>query len=95
MISLKRSTLVFLLLMTMVVGAGLGTWGAGAVDLATPPLPARGGVRAPIVPAALPVPSGSFSQVAELVAPAVVNINTVTRGAVGRTPIEEFFWARG
>src|SRR5262249_14073125 len=36
------------------------------------------------------VPSGSFSQVAETVAPAVVNINTVTRWT-GRTPIEEFF----
>src|SRR5437870_4859819 len=93
MISLKRSTLVFLLLMAMVVGAGLGTWGAGAVDLATPPYPkpTRMGVQGPIVPAALPVPSGSFSQVAETVAPAVVNINTVTRGAAGRTPIEEFF----
>ena len=93
MISLKRSTLVFLLLMAMVVGAGLGTWGAGAVDLATPPYPkpARMGGQGPIVPAALPVPSGSFSQVAETVAPAVVNITTVTRGAAGRTPIEEFF----
>jgi serine protease Do len=93
MISLKRSTLVFLLLMAMVVGAGLGTWGAGAVDLATPPYPkpTRTGVQGPIVPAALPVPSGSFSQVAETVAPAVVNITTVTRGAAGRTPIEEFF----
>src|SRR5438093_916796 len=93
MISLKRSTLVFLLLMAMVVGAGLGTWGAGAVDLATPPYPKprRMGGQGPIVPAALPVPSGSFSQVAETVAPAVVNINTVTRGAAGRTPIEEFF----
>jgi len=93
MISLKRSTLVFLLLMAMVVGAGLGTWGAGAVDLATPPYPkpTRMGVQGPIVPAALPVPSGSFSQVAETVAPAVVNITTVTRGAAGRTPIEEFF----
>jgi len=92
MISLKRSTLVFVLLMAIVVGAGLGTWGAGAVDLAGPkrPVPAAG-VQATIVPAALPVPSGSFSQVAESVAPAVVNINTVTRGPGGRTPIEEFF----
>src|SRR6266542_3729254 len=92
MISLKRSTLVFVLLMAIVVGAGLGTWGAGAVDLAGPkrPVPAAG-VQATIGPAALPVPSGSFSQVAESVAPAVVNINTVTRGPGGRTPIEEFF----
>jgi len=93
MILLKRSTLVFLLVMATVIGAGLGTWGAGAVDLPKPSsLPARRtGVQAPIVPAALPVPSGSFSEVAEKVAPAVVNINTVTRGPGGRTPIEEFF----
>src|SRR5262249_60581344 len=49
------------------------------------------GPQVPVVPAALPVPSGSFSQVAETVAPAVVNINTVSRGPSGRTPIEEFF----
>jgi serine protease Do len=93
MISLKRSTLVFLLLMATVIGAGLGTWGAGAVDLAGPtyPKPAPAGARRPpVVPAALPIPSGSFSQVAETVGPAVVNINTVTRWT-GRTPIEEFF----
>jgi len=92
MILLKRSTIVFAVLIALVVGAGLGTWGAGAVDLATPtraPLP--GGLQGPIVPAALPLPSGSFAQVAETVAPAVVNINTVTRGTVGRTPVEEFF----
>ena len=94
MISIKRSSLVFLVLMSAVVGAGLGSWGAGAVDAVKPVYapPTRVGLQAPIVPAALPVPSGSFSQVAEKVAPAVVNINTVTRGAGGgRTPIEEFF----
>jgi serine protease Do len=91
MISLKRSTLIFLMLMGLVVGAGLGSWGAGAVDLAKPPHAPRARVQGPVVPAALPVPSGSFSQVAEAVAPAVVNINTVTRGPAGRTPIEEFF----
>jgi serine protease Do len=89
MISLKRSTLIFLILMALVVGAGLGSWGAGAVDLAKPARVTRERIQGPIVPAALPVPSGSFSQVAEAVGPAVVNINTVTRG--GRSPMEEFF----
>ncbi|HZP39163.1 MAG TPA: DegQ family serine endoprotease [Methylomirabilota bacterium] len=95
MISLKRSTLGFVVLVTLVVGAGLGTWGAGAVDQIKPgagavaPLPT--GTQPRVVPAALPVPSGSFAQVAESVAPAVVNINTVTRGVTGRTPVEEFF----
>jgi serine protease Do len=97
MISVKRSTLAFIVLVTLVVGAGLGTWGAGAVDQVKPsasgplpqgPLPI--GTQPRIVPAALPIPSGSFAQVAENVGPAVVNINTVTRVS-GRTPVEEFF----
>ena len=98
MISVKRSTLAFMVLVTLVVGAGLGTWGAGAVDQVKPsgpgsacalgPLPS--GTQPRIVPAALPIPSGSFAQVAESVGPAVVNINTVTRVS-GRTPVEEFF----
>jgi len=93
MVLVKRSTVAFMILVALVAGAGLGAWGAGAVDLAKPtarpprPVGVQGGA---VVPAALPVPSGSFSQVAETVAPAVVNINTVTRGS-GRTPIEEFF----
>ncbi len=91
MISIKRSSVAFMVLLALVVGAGLGAWGAGAVDLAKPAQPAaQPRVQGQVVPAALPVPSGSFAQVAENVAPAVVNINTVTRGA-GRTPIEEFF----
>jgi serine protease Do len=93
MVLVKRSTVAFMILVALVAGAGLGAWGAGAVDLAKPaPRPPRpvAAVQGAVVPAALPVPSGSFSQVAETVAPAVVNINTVTRGS-GRTPIEEFF----
>jgi serine protease Do len=97
MISVKRSTMAFTLLVALVVGAGLGTWGAGAVDQIKPApsdsLPASSlpaATQPRIVPAALPIPSGSFSQVAETVSPAVVNINTVTRVS-GRTPVEEFF----
>ncbi|MEX2221300.1 MAG: DegQ family serine endoprotease [Candidatus Rokuibacteriota bacterium] len=97
MILVKRSTLAFIVLVTLVVGAGLGTWGAGAVDQVKPsasgPLPLGNlptGTQPRIVPAALPIPSGSFAQVAESVGPAVVNINTVTR-VIGRTPVEEFF----
>src|ERR1044071_1928733 len=91
MISLRRSTLVFLVLVAAALGVGIGSWGAGAVDSARPGRVARGGLQAPVIPTALPVPSGSFAQVAENVSPAVVNINTVTRGGMGRTPIEEFF----
>jgi serine protease Do len=91
MISVKRSTVAFMVLVALVVGVGLGAWGAGAVDAPGPSRPAAPPrIQGAIVPAALPVPSGSFSQVAESVAPAVVNINASMRGA-GRTPIEEFF----
>ena len=97
MISVKRSTMAFIVLVTLVVGAGLGTWGAGAVDQVKPSAPGAlpftnlpSGTQPRIIPAVLPVPSGSFAQVAESVGPAVVNINTVTRVS-GRTPVEEFF----
>ncbi len=97
MISVKRSTMAFIVLVTLVVGAGLGTWGAGAVDQVKPSAPGAlpfttlpSGTQPRVIPAALPVPSGSFAQVAESVGPAVVNINTVTRVS-GRTPVEEFF----
>jgi serine protease Do len=95
MIAVRRSTLVFLLLIAAGLGVGLGAWGAGAADPARPPAPPpvvqTAASPAPVAPAALPVPAGSLAQVAESVAPAVVNINTVTRGSLGRTPVEEFF----
>src|SRR5437899_1073670 len=100
MIVVKRGTLVVMLVIAAALGVGLGSGGASAVDLARPPAheptPARdtptpSQLTGPVVPAALPVPSGSFSRIAEAVSPAVVNINTVTRGTAGRTPIEEFF----
>ena len=91
MISLKRSTLAIMLVIAVALGAGAGSWTAGAADAPTrkspPPAAAPGGPR--LIPAALPA-TGSFAQVADVVSPAVVNINTVTRGGA-RTPIEEFF----
>jgi len=106
MIVVKRGTLVVMLVIAAALGVGLGSWGASAVDLVKPPgppaapmpaaapvqtAPLASGVQAPVVPAAMPVPSGSFAKVAEVVGPAVVNINTYGRGGGGRTPIEEFF----
>jgi serine protease Do len=94
MIAVRRSTLAFLLLIAAGLGVGLGAWGAGAADPGRPPAPAvvqSTAAPLPVVPAAVPLPAGSLAQVAESVAPAVVNINTVTRGSLGRTPVEEFF----
>jgi serine protease Do len=98
MILVKRGTLVVMLVIATALGVGLGSWGASAVDLGKPAaqaprqqVPMQAGVQAPVVPAALPVASGSFARVAEAVGPAVININTVMRSGSGRTPVEEFF----
>ena len=105
MILVKRGTLAVMLVIAAALGVGLGSWGASAVDLVKPPaapppqhaaapvqtVPLPAGVQGPVVPAAMPVASGSFAKVAEAVGPAVVNINTFARGGGGRTPIEEFF----
>ena len=102
MILVKRGTLVVMLVIAAALGVGLGSWGASSLDLPKPvaqaprqqapmQVPMHAAVQAPVVPAALPVASGSFAQVAEAVRPAVVNINTVIRGGGGRTPVEEFF----
>ena len=91
MIWIKRRTLAILLLVAAALGAGVSAWGTGTADPAKPSAVLPAGMQARVIPAALPVPSGSFARVAETVAPAVININTVTRGALGRTPIEEFF----
>ncbi len=89
MIQLKRKTFVIVLLLALAAGAGLGGWGASAVEKGKPRLLLSPTARPPVVPVALPVPPGSFAQVAAAVKPAVVNINTVTRGTL-RTPFEEF-----
>jgi serine protease Do len=90
MIVLRRRTLAILLVIAAALGVGVGSWSAGpAAPTAPRSLPAA--LQAPVIPAALPLPSASFAQIAEAVSPAVININTVMRGRIGRTPIEEFF----
>jgi serine protease Do len=89
MIHLSRKKFVVTLALVLAFGVWLGHWGAGAVEQSKiSPLPV--GSQAPIIPAALPLPSGSFAQVAAAVRPAVVNINTVSLSR-GRSPLEEFF----
>jgi serine protease Do len=87
MVHLNRRTFVAVIAIALAVGVGVGGWVAGAVERAAPrPIL----VQAPIIPAAQPVPGGTFAQVAAAVRPAVININTVMRGTA-RTPLEEFF----
>jgi serine protease Do len=90
MIAVSRKVFAMIVVLAVALGAGLGGWASGAFEKAKNN-PGAGGVQVPIVPAALPLPSGTFAQVAAAVKPAVININTVGRGMGGRTPFEEFF----
>ena len=91
MMTIKRRTLLLSLLVAAGLGVGGGLWAAETL----PGAPRVKGTPAPegakIMPAALPVPSGSFAQIAENVAPAVVNVTAVAKSSGGRTPIEEYF----
>ncbi|MGH7391372.1 MAG: Do family serine endopeptidase [Candidatus Rokuibacteriota bacterium] len=86
----RTKTFVVGLAVAVLAGAALGGYGVGraAADRA-----ARTAVPvAPIIPAQMPLTTGTFARVAEVIKPAVININTVSRGgAPGRTPFEEFF----
>jgi serine protease Do len=67
-----------------------GPW-AQAPPLSQAPLPM---LQAPILPVQMPLTTGTFAKVAEAIKPAVININTISRGGAGmggRTPFEEFF----
>jgi serine protease Do len=87
----RLTTFIAGLLVAALIGAGFGvvTTSRAAQD-ATRPVMSQ--VDAPILLTQAPQ-AGSFAKVAELVKPAVVNINTVSKagGPQGRTPFEEYF----
>ncbi|HEV8642105.1 MAG TPA: Do family serine endopeptidase [Methylomirabilota bacterium] len=95
----KRRTFVAGLVIALLAGIGLGAFTTGRAELGRPPggaTSAPGGatsaLEAPILPVQMPMQTGSFAKVAELIKPAVININTVSRGGPpGRTPFEEYF----
>ncbi|MBI3637425.1 MAG: hypothetical protein HY216_14625, partial [Candidatus Rokubacteria bacterium] len=90
MIQLRRSTFVAVLVLTVIGGAALGAFAVDRSDLRRAAAPAR--LDAPILPVQMPLTTGTFAKVAEAIKPAVVNVNTVSKGvAGGRTPFEEFF----
>ncbi|OLD30102.1 MAG: hypothetical protein AUI49_09750, partial [Candidatus Rokubacteria bacterium 13_1_40CM_2_68_13] len=91
MMQLRHRTLLVMLVLAVVAGVALGTFAAGSADRMVRPVAAPL-VDAPILPVQMPLTTGSFSKVADLVKPAVININTVSKGGPpGRTPFEEFF----
>src|SRR5436309_5991307 len=91
MMQLRHRTLLVMLVLAVVAGVALGTFAAGSADRMVRPVAAPL-VDAPILPVEVPPTTGSLSKVADLVKPAVININTVSKGGQpGRTPFEEFF----
>ncbi len=88
-----RRTFTGALALAVLAGFVLGAYAAGRADLRRAGTPGQSSaVQAPILPVQMPLPSGSFAAVAETIKPAVININTLSRGGIqGRTPFEEFF----
>jgi serine protease Do len=84
------------LILALSIGMAAGAFAANRRPWASAPvlsqaLPTM--VQAPILPVQMPLNTGTFARVAEAIKPAVININTLSRGAGGggRTPFEEFF----
>jgi serine protease Do len=82
------------LVVAMIVGIAVGAFAAARGPWGQAPMlvqaPAST-VQAPILPVQMPLTTGTFAKVAEAIKPAVININTVSRGGGGRSQIEEFF----
>src|SRR5437660_10478381 len=75
-------------------GVALCAVSASRAELRRSPLAARAPVSPiPVVPVQMPPQGGTFASIADAIKPAVININTVSRGAgpQGRTPFEEYF----
>ncbi|HET7343797.1 MAG TPA: Do family serine endopeptidase [Methylomirabilota bacterium] len=92
---LKRRTFLAAQLIALAIGLAAGAFltAHGAWEraplLAQAPAPMP---QAPIIPVQMPLTTGTFARVAEAIKPAVINVNTVSRGGgLGRTPFEEFF----
>src|SRR5207247_673595 len=91
---LRRNTFLGVVAVTLLIGVTLGALAKGRIEPGETPGPAATAQAQPrIVPVQMPLPTVSFAAVAEAIKPAVININTLSRGAglQGRTPFEEFF----
>ncbi len=94
MMQLKRRNFVGVVVLALVAGVALGAFSASRAELRRSPLVAEAPVSPiPVVPVQMPPQGGTFASVADAIKPAVININTVSRGAgpQGRTPFEEYF----
>ena len=94
MIQLKRRNFFGALVIALVAGVALGAFSASRAELRRPPLVEQAPVSPiPVLPVQMPPQGGTFASVADAIKPAVININTVSKGPglQGRTPFEEFF----
>src|SRR5438093_4306160 len=94
MVQLNRRTFVAALVVAVLAGGALGAFTATRAELWRQPAVAQTpATPLPIVPVQMPPQGGTFAAIAEAIKPAVININTVARGAglQGRTPFEEYF----
>src|SRR5207245_1880618 len=91
--SLKRRAFLGALLLALVVGVALGPFTATRAELRRPMLAQAPASPLPLLPVQMPPQGGTFAAVADAIKPAVININTFSRGTglQGRTPFEEFF----
>jgi serine protease Do len=97
MMQLQRKTFVVVVVAAILAGAGFGALATSRAAEVVRGRTAAPYIDAPILPVQMPLTTGTFAKVAEAIKPAVININTVTKGAggpggaQGRTPFEEFF----
>jgi serine protease Do len=97
MMQLRRKTFGAVIVLALLAGVGAGAYATGRVADTVRSRQAVTFVEAPILPVQMPLTTGTFAKVAEAIKPAVININTVTKGGAGpggpggRTPFEEFF----
>ncbi len=91
MIQLTKRTFATVLALAVLGGAVAGGFAVSGGE-STLGRSAPGAPTVPVLPVQLPVATSTFAKVAEAVRPAVININTLSRGGgLGRTPFEEFF----
>jgi serine protease Do len=95
MMQLTRKTFGAILVLAVLAGIGVGAYATGRAAEVVRSRPPASFVEAPILPVQMPLNTGTFARVAETIKPAVININTLSKGGLGgpggRTPFEEFF----
>ena len=86
----KGRTFAVGLILALIAGLAIGALATPRARMARAPLAqaAPSMLEAPVIPVQMPLTTGTFAKVAEVIKPAVININTVARGGTGpgRTP---------